>query len=289
MSSESLVWFITGTSSGFGHDLTLAALQHGDKVIATARQLSAIEGLKEAGASVLELDVASPLEEVKYVAEAAHSIYGRIDVVVNNAGYAILGALEERTPEETLEQFNVNVLGGLNVARAFLPYQRKAKTGTIVWIGSMVGWFGALGFALYSGTKHAIRAIAETLHEEISPLGLRLIVLEPGMFRTAGMNPGKPTVEYVNRVEDYKTILEPWVTRYKAAYNNQPGDPKKFVKLLIDYVKLEGPFSKEQRGDKEVPISFPVGPDAYVSVTKRLSEQLKMMEDWKDVIRSTNF
>ncbi|KAF8327534.1 uncharacterized protein EI90DRAFT_2928012, partial [Cantharellus anzutake] len=141
----------------------------------------------------------------------------------------------------------------------------------------------------YSGTKHAICAIAETLHEEISPLGLCSIMLKPGMFCTAGMNPGKPTIEYVNHVEDYKTILAPWVTRYKAAYNNQPGDPKKFVQLLIDYMKLEGPFSKEQRGDKEVPISFPIGPDAYISVTKCLSKQLKMMEDWKDVIHSTDF
>ncbi|KAF8339652.1 short-chain oxidoreductase [Cantharellus anzutake] len=282
-----LVWLITGTTSGLGRDITLAALKRGDKVIATARRPSTIEDLKAAGASILELDVTSPLEKLKKVAEEAHSIYGRIDVVLNNAGYFEIGSLEENTPEETFKQFDTNVFGGLNVARAFLPYQRKAKSGTIVWIGSLGGWGGGSGYGLYSATKHAVRAISESLHEEISPLGLRSIYLEPGYFRTSFLKPGKRS-EYVNRIEDYKSEITARIEVFVQYDGKQPGDPKKFSQLLIDFVKLEGPFSEEQRGGKKVPIGLPVGSDAYDFIKARVDEELKIIEDWKEVISNTD-
>jgi NAD(P)-dependent dehydrogenase (short-subunit alcohol dehydrogenase family) len=285
--SRQLIWFITGTSTGFGRDLALAAVQRGDKVIATARKLSALEDLKAAGASTLELDVTSPLEELKSVAKEAHGIYGRIDVVVNNAGYFEIGALEENTPEETFKQFDTNVFGALNVTRAFLPYQREAKSGTIVWIGSVGGWRGIAGCGLYCATKHAVRAISEALHFEVAPLGLRSIYLEPGYFRTDFLNQGKRP-EFVHRIEEYKPVLSSRLESFKAFDNNQPGDPKKLVQLLIDYVKLEGPFSEEKRGGKDIPIGLPIGTDAHHVVSQRVKEQAKVLEDWKDLIRSTD-
>jgi len=281
-----LVWFITGTSTGFGRDLALAAVQRGDKVIATARRLSAVEDLKAAGASTLQLDVTSPLEALKSIAKEAHEIHGRIDVVVNNAGYFETGALEENTPEETLKQFNTNVFGAMNVARAFLPYQREAKTGTILWIGSGAGWISVAGCSLYCATKHAVRAIAESLHDEVAPLGIRSIYLEPGYFRTSFMAHGKREFDF--RIEDYKTVLAPRYEEFEVFGNNQPGDPRKLVQLLIDFVKLEGPFSKEKRGGKDIPIGFPVGSDAYTFVSQQLKNKMKVLEDWKDVICSTD-
>jgi len=285
--SRQLVWFITGTSTGVGRDLALAVLQRGDKVIATARGLSAVEDLKAAGASTLQLDVTSPLDALKGIAKEAHSIYGRIDVVVNNAGYFEAGALEENTPEETLKQFNTNVFGAMNIARVFLPYQREAKSGTIVWIGSGAGWLTVAGFSLYCATKHAIRAISESLHQEVAPLGLRSIYLELGYFRTSFLGQGKHP-ESVYRIEDYKPTLAPVFDALKASDNKQPGDPKKLAQLVIDYVKLEGLFSEEKRGGKAVPIGFPVGSDAFRMVSQRLKDHTKVLEDWKDVICSTD-
>ncbi|KAK7459579.1 hypothetical protein VKT23_009561 [Stygiomarasmius scandens] len=140
--SSQLVWLITGTSTGIGRDLTLLALKRGDKVIATARgrSLSKLEELKAQGADTLELDVGWPLERLQQLAKDAVAIHGRVDVLVNNAGYFLVGALEENSAEETLQQFNTNVFGALNVTRAFLPHMRERKYGTIVWAGSIVGW-----------------------------------------------------------------------------------------------------------------------------------------------------
>ncbi|KAI0293624.1 hypothetical protein B0F90DRAFT_1393384 [Multifurca ochricompacta] len=140
-SATSLVWLITGTSSGVGRDLTLAALQRGDKVIATARarSIGQLDQLREKGADVLELDVTSPIDKLHEIAKQAVAIHGRVDVLVNNAGYVLVGAIEENTPQETYDQFNTNVFGGLNVARAFLPYMRQRKSGSVVWIGSLGG------------------------------------------------------------------------------------------------------------------------------------------------------
>jgi len=281
------VWVITGTSTGVGRDLALAVLQRGDKVIATARRLSAVEDLKAAGASTLQLDVTSPLETLENIAKEAHGIYGRVDVIVNNAGYIETGALEENTPEETFKQFNTNIFGALNVARVFLPYQREAKTGTIVWVGSVGGWRGISGCSLYTATKHAIRAISESLHDEVAPLGLRSIYIEPGYFRTSFLGQGNRS-EFIHRIDDYKPVLASRYDALRAYNNNQPGDPKKLAQLLIDYVKLEGPFSEEKRGGKDVPTGLPIGSDSYGIISQRLKDTLKVLEDWKDVICSTD-
>ncbi|KAK0447196.1 hypothetical protein EV421DRAFT_1789322 [Armillaria borealis] len=141
MSALQLVWLITGTSTGLGRDLALAALER-EKVIATARarSLHLLADLKEKGAETLELDVTAPLDDLKKVADKAAGIYGRVDVLVNNAGYLLVGALKESTPEETFHQFNTNIFGVLYVTRAFLPHMHAWRTGTFVWTGSVAGW-----------------------------------------------------------------------------------------------------------------------------------------------------
>ncbi|KAL4248327.1 Short-chain Dehydrogenase/Reductase (SDR) [Abortiporus biennis] len=244
--SNQLVWLITGTSSGFGRDLTLAALRRGDKVIATgrAKSINRLADLKAAGADVLELDVTAPLEDLRQIAKQAISLHGRIDVVVNNAGYMEVAMLEEATPEETYAQFNTNVFGPLNINRAFLPYMRQRKSGTIVWLGSIGGWRGGSNIGLYIGTKHAVR-LSESLHQEISPLGLRSICFEPGFFRTEFLADGNRG-DIKSRIPDYQQLADSTVATYRAYNGKQPGDPKKAVEVIIDVVKGEG-FAKDKK------------------------------------------
>lgn len=131
------VWLITGCSTGFGHALALRALERGDKVIATARNASKLESLKAAGADVLALDVTADMETLKEVATKAHSLYGKIDTLINNTGYLIDGAVEETSPEETYDLFNTNVFGTLNLTRAILPYMRARRAGIIANVSSV--------------------------------------------------------------------------------------------------------------------------------------------------------
>ncbi|KDQ64088.1 hypothetical protein JAAARDRAFT_64002 [Jaapia argillacea MUCL 33604] len=272
--SKQLVWLITGTSSGIG-----------DKVIATARSrsLSKLEDLRAQGADTLELDVTSGLDSLKEVAKKAVAIYGRVDVLVNNAGYLLFGAIEENTPEETFDQFNTNVFGALNVARAFLPHMRERKTGTIIWLGSVAGWWTGPSFGVYCGTKHAIRAISQSLHDEVAPLGLRSICVELGYFRTDLLS-GDNRSPYISRIGDYKEITAEADAHLEASNQHQPGDPKKGVEVIVDLVKGEGAAT-----GREVPAVIDLGTDCYQGVRGVCESTLKRLEEWESVSRSTDF
>ncbi|KIJ47758.1 hypothetical protein M422DRAFT_226126 [Sphaerobolus stellatus SS14] len=283
MSTKQLVWLITGTSTGFGRELTLAALQRGDKVIATARSLGKIKDLEEAGANILELNVTSPLDQLHETAKKAIAFHGHVDVVVNNAAYIAVGALEENTPEETFEQFNTNIFGALNVSRAFLPYMRARKTGTVVWIGSLGGWRGVPNAGLYAATKFAVRGLSETMHAELSPLGLRSLYFDPGYFRTAFLNDGHRQA-YVPRIEDYRELTEKANAALAAYNNNQPGDPKKLVQVILDVIRGEGIAE-----GRELPLGLPLGSDAFAAVKETLTRTDNVLTEWEDVIKSTDF
>lgn len=283
--SKQLVWLITGTSSGFGRDLAIAALNRGDKVIATARgrSLAKLADLKNQGADVLELDATSPLETLHGIAKQAIAFHGRVDVLVNNAGYIEVGALEENTPEESFNQFNTNVFGPLNVNRAFLPYMRERKTGTVVWIGSVGGWRGVATAGLYAATKHAVRALSVSLHDEISPLGLRSICFEPGYFRTNFLTADNRGPDK-SRISDYQEITNAVFARFNAYNLNQPGDPKKGVEIMIDIIKGEGIAA-----GRDFPTVVALGSDCYEGVKAACHDTLQNLEVWKDVIVSTDF
>ncbi|CAL1706806.1 unnamed protein product [Somion occarium] len=279
--SHQLVWLITGTSSGLGRDLTLAALKRGDKVIATgrARSLSKLDDLKQYGADTLELDVTSSLETLQDIAKKAVAIHGRIDILVNNAGFVELGTLEDLTHLETYNQFNTNVFGPLNINRVFLPYMRERKSGTVVWLGSIVGWI----IGLYAGTKHAVRGLSESLHQEISPLGLRSICFEPGYFRTDFLSEDNRGNDKT-RIEDYREINERNSALFNAYNHNQPGDPKKAVEVMIDVIKGDG----AARG-KEFPTVVALGSDAYDVIKGACTTASDRLEAWKDLTVSTDF
>jgi len=274
MAQKQLVWIITGTATGFGRELVLSALGRGDKVIATARKrsLAKLDDLKKAGADVLELDVTSSLEQLQGIAKEAHNIHGRLDVLVNNAGYGLVGAIEESTPEETYDQFNTNVFGGLNVARAVLPYMRAQKSGTVVWVGSVGGWRAAPNMGLYAATKFTVRGIAETLDAEISPLGLRSYVFEPGYFRTSFLSE-EHRGPYVERISDYAEITKTANQRLLNYNGKQPGDPQKAVKIIIDTVRGEG-FAK----GKTLPVAIQLGSDCVDAVTAVCQKTVKNIE-----------
>lgn len=199
----------------------------------------------------------------------------------------------------------MNVFGGLNVARAFLPYQRKQKSGTILWIGSVGGWSGfscaylyvswalvqrlthvdsRIAGGLYSATKHAVRAIAESLDEEIAPLGVRSLCLEPGYFRTSFLQ-GDKVPTYNSRIKDYEPIMAPIIEHFRGVSGKQPGDPQKFAEVMVDYVRREGGF--KDAGD-DFPASLPVGSDAYGMIKATLEKQAARMERWKEVMCSTD-
>ncbi|KAF5335527.1 hypothetical protein D9611_012141 [Ephemerocybe angulata] len=222
-----LFWLITGTSSGIGRELAFFALARGDKVIATARgrNISKLDDLKAAGAATMELDVTSPLDKLNDVAREAIAFYGRVDVLVNNAGYMAVGAIEESTPEETYDQFNTNLFGALNVTRTFLPYMRERD------LESLCGWV-----PLAAGTtKWAIRGISETLNEEISPLGLKSISIDLGYFRTSFLQDSQRGPA-VSRIPDYQPITDAVEARFQGTtYNGkQPGNPAAAVEVLVD-------------------------------------------------------
>ncbi|KAJ7465914.1 hypothetical protein FB451DRAFT_1261318 [Mycena latifolia] len=281
--SSHLVWLITGTSAGLGRELVIAALKRGDSVIATARSVTKLADLKEQGADVLELDVTAPLDELHAIAKKAVAIHGRIDVVVNNAGYILVGAIEESTPEETLQQFNTNVFGALNVTRAFLPYMRPKKTGTIVFMGSVGGWHGVPNAGLYAATKYTLRGISETLHAELAPLGLRSTCIDFGYFRTTFLDPAH-RMPYVPRIADYDAMSARANAALLAYDGKQPGDPAKGIEAVLDIVRGEG-----RATGKAFPSSVALGSDCYRTIKEESEAVLTRLEDWRAVSESTDF
>jgi len=285
MAPKQLVWLITGTSSGFGRDLTLAALKRGDKVIATARNVNKIAELKAAGAEALQLDVTDSLDNLKAIAAKAVAIYGRVDVLVNNAAYAVVGSLEENTPQETLDQYNTNVFGVLNVTRAFLPNMRERRSGTIIIIGSSAGWTSAAGAGLYCSTKYAIRGIAETFHDELNPLGLKVHCIEPGYFRTSLLSDANRT-HYIPRIPDYAPAIKALDEMYTAYNGKQPGDPRKLAEIIVDLVRGEGVVAGKEG---KVPVVLPLGSDVEPVIRGTCEKVIGVLDEWKDIIVSTDF
>ncbi|TFY71380.1 hypothetical protein EVG20_g1624 [Dentipellis fragilis] len=283
--SGQLVWLITGTSAGLGRLMTLEALKRGDKVIATARgrSVSKLDELKAQGADVIELDVTAPLETLHETAKKAVAIHGRIDVLVNNAGYLAGGALEETTPQETYDQFNTNIFGALNIARAFLPYMRPRRTGTVVWIGSIAGWEGIASAGLYCATKTAVRSLSMALDNELGPLGLRSMNFEFGYFRTTFLAPSQRT-ESTTRIKDYDEACGAAAAALAAYDGKQPGDPIKGIKVMVDLIRGEGVAA-----GRKVPHTIQFGSDTLKTVKDFCAETTGRIEEWGDVFASTDF
>jgi NAD(P)-dependent dehydrogenase (short-subunit alcohol dehydrogenase family) len=241
MTTAGKVWFITGASTGFGRLLAEQVLKAGGRVIATARKPEQVADLLRQypePARAFALDVTRP-EQIEAAAKDAIAAFGRIDVLVNNAGYGIAGGVEEATEEEFLPVFETNVFGLMRVTRAFLPQFRKQRTGHIINMSSMAGIGGSAGWGYYNATKFAVEGFSEALAGEMAAIGVKVTVIEPGPFRTDFL--GRSGVLAKREIEDYRPAIGPVRAYFHGQSGKQRGDPAKAVQAIMDVVEMPDP------------------------------------------------
>ncbi|KAG1745625.1 hypothetical protein EDB19DRAFT_454290 [Suillus lakei] len=282
--SDPKVWLITGTSSGFGRRLVSIVLERGDCVVATARSLQKIQDFPQSpNLHLLELDVASGTTAIKERVDEAAKVWGRIDVLVNNAGIGLLGILEECGVDKMISQFRPNVFGVLDVTNAALPYMRERRSGTIVNIGSRSAWKPEItGLGAYASSKAAVHGMAETLSVELAPFNIRVLIVEPGAFRTENIYSNQFDT-WTNPIPDYDEARAECVVRCGAINHNQPGDPMKGMKVVVDVVRGEGVAA-----GREWPLYLVLGGDAERDIRNKCMTMLKHLDEWQDVIRDVN-
>lgn len=271
------VWLITGCSSGFGKELVKAVLENGDRVIATARNTESLGWLNATPADraiALELDVTKPQQVRETVANGIKH-FGRIDVLVNNAGYGLLGAIEEVTDEQARQQFEVNVFGALDMMRAILPDFRKQRSGHILNISSVGGFVAFPGVGIYNASKFALEALSESLNKETKPLGIKVTLIEPGPFRTDWA--GRSSVVAAD-IEDYAETAGARKKTIQGYSGTQDGDPYKAALAMIKVVESENP-----------PLRLPLGVTALDSIRCKIHQVAKELNDWESVTINTSF
>lgn len=291
MGSKAPVWFITAASSGFGHEIALNAIQRGHTVIATARKPERIQDLADAGAHVMAFDVTAPLDAIEGMAKEVFEKHGRVDYLINAAGFILEGAVEEVTPQEVYDCFNTNVFGAMNTIRAFLPWLRSQSVApngvraTIVTFGSLGSWRGGASFAVYAMTKSCASSLAESLRAELSPFKINCTTIEPGYFRTSFLNPGA-MVQGQKRIDAYEDEETPsGQTRraLKVTDGNQPGDVKKGCNVVVDALTGTGVGA-----GKDLPVRVVLGSDCEKAISDKCSSTMQLLDEWREVLRSTD-
>jgi NAD(P)-dependent dehydrogenase (short-subunit alcohol dehydrogenase family) len=234
-------WFITGASTGFGRLLAEEVLKSGGKVIATARQRDKVADLEEkypGKAIPFALDVTDYAQVASVVAQAA-ALHGPVDVLVNNAGYGLAGAIEEATEDEYMPMFNTNVFGLIHVTQTFLPHFRKQRSGHILNISSVGGLVSTPGMGFYNATKYAVEGLSEALAQELAPLGIRVIIIEPGPFRTDFL--GRSGAQAASVIPDYDQTAGNMRRYFENQNGKQKGDPLRAVHAMIQVVDSPNP------------------------------------------------
>jgi NAD(P)-dependent dehydrogenase (short-subunit alcohol dehydrogenase family) len=238
---KSRTWFITGASTGFGRILAEEVLKAGGKVVATARKHEQIADLEQqypATAKALALDVTSD-SQVNSAVSQAFAQFGQIDVLVNNAGYGIAGAIEETTEAEFRPVFETNVFGLIRVTRAFLPYLRKQRSGHSLNLSSIGGVTASPGWGYYQSTKFAVEGLSEALAAELAPLGIHVTIIEPGPFRTDFL--GRSGVAAAQRIPDYDATAGNARQYLDTQSGKQKGDPLRAVHAMMQVVESPNP------------------------------------------------
>jgi NAD(P)-dependent dehydrogenase (short-subunit alcohol dehydrogenase family) len=226
-------WFITGASTGFGRLLAEEVLKRGERVAATARDTAKLDDLVRqypTTAHVLPLDVTKP-EQIARTAEQAIEVFGHIDVLVNNAGYGVNGAIEEVSEEEFEHMFQTNIYGLIRTTRAFLPHFRHRRSGHIINFSSIGGLIGSPGWGFYNTSKFAVEGFSEALAAEMNPLGVKVTVIEPGPFRTDFLGRSGKLAE--REITDYAQTAGRAREYLKTQSGKQPGDPQKAIEAVI--------------------------------------------------------
>ncbi len=275
---KSLVWFITGASRGFGLEIARAALERGDAIVAAARDPRVVDralGQREQVLTV-ELDVTDE-RETQAAVSAALARFGQIDVLVNNAGRGLLGAIEEASAEEVRSVFALNVDGLLNVTRAVLPSMRERRSGRILNLSSVGGFSAWPGWGVYCATKFAVEGVSEALHAELLPLGIHVTVIEPGTFRTDFLDPS--SLRRADRViADYRgrggTARE-WAD---TSNHNQLGDSVKAAAAIVTVATSTEP-----------PLRVQLGTDSLARVEAKLAQVASELATWRTLAESTDY
>src|SRR5688572_10190016 len=232
------IWFITGISSGLGKALAQTVIESGDFVIGTFRNRSQADSFNiqyKDKALALILDITNP-NEIERAVKLVTDKFEKIDVLVNNAGYGLAGAIEETSTEETREISEANFFGALKLTQSFLPYFRNQKSGHIIQISSHGGFKAFAGFGIYNASKFALEGFSEALAQEITPLGIKLTIVEPGPFRTNFANNNFKFAEH--SIDDYNSTAGMFREKIKSADGKQEGDPTKAAKAIYDITKL---------------------------------------------------
>jgi len=277
--NTSKVWYITGASQGLGLTLVKKLLDSGYRVAATSRNAQILKtavGVIDAE-SFLPLTV--DLNNVDCIDESIQqtlTTFGRIDVVVNNAGYGVTGTVEEITEQDIRKIFDVNVLATINVVKTVLPVMRQQRSGYIINIGSVAGFAGAPGWTVYSATKAAIAAFSEVLALDVREFGIKVTVAEPSGFRTGFLT--KDSLAFAeSKIEGYKAVRDTQ-ERYLAANGKQPGDPERASTIFMQLAENEQP-----------PLHLYLGQDAYNRASGKLATMNEELEEWKSITISADY
>jgi len=274
----SKVYFITGTSSGFGRALAEEVLRRGDMAVLTARSTDSVADLTEQypeAALAVRLDVTDAAGRREAIRKALDR-FGRVDVLVNNAGRGSLGALEEFSSEQIREQFELNFFGAAELTRELLPVMRRQRSGHILNVSSVGGVVAVGGFALYCATKFALEGLSEALRDEVRPLGIHVTIIEPGAFRTSFS--GDSNVRPAGHVEEYDQVVEPIRQYLYGSNGKQPGDPRKAALVMIEAVESDEP-----------PLRLMLGADAYGLWEKKRAEMGAELATWREKGEATAY
>jgi NAD(P)-dependent dehydrogenase (short-subunit alcohol dehydrogenase family) len=272
--TDSRTWLITGATSGFGRTIAEAALERGDRVVATSRRTDGLDDLAgDDRVLVTRLDVTDSAQREAAVA-AALERFGRIDVLVNNAGRTQVGAVEETTDDELRYLFDLHFFGPAELTRLVLPAMRAQRSGAIVQMSSVGGQVTAPGFGAYCATKFALEGLSETLQAEVEPFGIRVLIVEPGAFRTGLF---RPDAAYLSdEMPEYADTVGPTRAYVRDGHLEQPGDPGKAAQAIIAALDADEP-----------PLRLVLGEDAIGNIRQRLEGVSAELDAWEHVGAAT--
>ena len=271
------VWMITGCSSGIGYGIAEAALSAGDYVVMTARKtdsLSKLVSIYPERAVAMQMDVTDTVEMDTVVKETMNH-FGQIDVLVNNAGYGYRAAIEESEDDEIQKLFDVNVFAPVRLIKRVLPAMRRQKHGLVINITSIGGVRGAVGNGMYSAAKGAMELVTDTLYKECEPLGIKVMMVEPGAFRTSFYDNLRGTAENIG---DYANTAGKWHIENMTNRRNQPGNPEKAGEVLVRLAGMEN-----------LPKHFAMGSDAVKIIKTEYTARLAELKEWSEFSSQTDF
>ncbi|KAF3763384.1 NAD(P)-binding protein [Cryphonectria parasitica EP155] len=282
------VWLITGASAGFGLILSLRALKAGHRVIGSVRSRTrssdAVKSIEGAGGVIIEMDMTEPQASIVKKVQDAEAIYGRIDVLINNAGYSLLGPIAQMTENEVRRQFETNVFGSLHTIQGVLPGMRSRKTGTIVNISSSAGQDALVTGGIYSASKFALEAISESLAREEVEFGISVLIVEPGPFRTNFLGAFVANEKGIGQ-DTPSGLLSKAMAGWKAADGKQPGDPEKGSEVIFQVVSGEG----EAGALKGKILRLPLGKSCVARIEEKLKSVRSDVEASREVAYSADF